>query len=158
MTNSATGSITTSGDMAYGIYAQSVGGGGGGNAVSGSVGLSLSVGGNGASSGNGGAITIDNYGAIRTNGAVALGIFAQSIGGGGGNGGTAGSFGVAAPVGIGVGGGGFGVERQLGDTAVFGFSAAAAVRPIPYPTVQPVAGLREGIWACMAPFAKARSI
>jgi hypothetical protein len=56
-----------------------------------------------------------------------------------GNGGTAGSFGVAAPVGIGVGGGGFGVERQLGDTAVFGFSAAAAVRPIPYPTVQPVA-------------------
>ncbi|MDO8978102.1 MAG: autotransporter domain-containing protein, partial [Afipia sp.] len=73
---------------------------------SGSVGVSIAVGGSGASSGNGGDVTIDNLGAIRTNGAVALGIFAQSIGGGGGNGGTAGSFSAVAPVGIGVGGGG----------------------------------------------------
>ena len=88
--------INTSGDEAHGIFAQSVGGGGG---VAGSVsrfkqtsawgdeinlGLGLSFGRDGGNSGTGGLVTVTNAGAITTHGERAYGIFAQSVGGGGG--------------------------------------------------------------------------
>jgi len=105
------GGITTQGMQAYGIFAQSVGGGGGTggssydfNAIaalskafnknSNNSGLNLtesvSVGGNGKGGGNGGAVTVNNSGAITTYGSSAYGIFAQSIGGGGGSASTIG--------------------------------------------------------------------
>jgi hypothetical protein len=102
------GNINTVGEDAYGIFAQSIGGGGG-NAGSVQRGLgSLNIGiglnfsrcfidplnpishtrcGNG---GNGGKVTINSQGNITTQGAGAHGIYAQSIGGGGG---TAGGLG-----------------------------------------------------------------
>ncbi len=113
------GSITTLGDYAIGILAQSIGGGGGngGLAVSGSVGgtdaksFSASVGGFGAGGGTGGLVTVDNTGAITTSGAKAQAIFAQSVGGGGGTGGIAatGIFGITGDntnfnLGISIGG------------------------------------------------------
>ncbi|HWB50662.1 MAG TPA: hypothetical protein VG651_16255 [Stellaceae bacterium] len=88
VTNS--GTIGTGGDVAYGIFAQSVGGGGGNGVVGGTTsneGMSLSVtlGGTGGRGGNGGAVTVNNTGAITTQGKEAIGILAQSIGGGGGD-------------------------------------------------------------------------
>ncbi len=94
--------IITSGAGAFGIFAQSVGGGGGdggftlsisgGNEFAGSV----SVGGSGNSAGAGKAVTVTSYGNIGTSGAGAIGLVAQSIGGGGGNGGFALSGSLAA--------------------------------------------------------------
>jgi outer membrane autotransporter protein len=109
VTNAATGSITTSGDMAYAIYAQSVGGGGGGggNVVAATLAApSIALGGSGGAAGNGGTVVVDNLGAITTHGAVALGIFAQSVGGGGGNGGSTGSYSANSPGAFAVGGDG----------------------------------------------------
>ncbi len=93
------GQIITRGDAAYGILAQSIGGGGGnGSAVvdkQGSEGtgsssvVALSVGGSGGKGESAGAVTVDNSGLIDTSGVGAHGIVAQSIGGGGGNGGMA---------------------------------------------------------------------
>lgn len=99
------GTIITEGSNAYGIFAQSLGGGGG----NGSSVISLSgqfradqtsstfgfnLGGQGGSGETGGSVTVDNSGLIDTTGNGAHGILAQSIGGGGGNGGIAlaGSF------------------------------------------------------------------
>ncbi len=56
-----------------------------------SVKLGVSVGGGGGAGGIGGAIQIENGGAIATEGALSDGIFAQSVGGGGGIGGAASS-------------------------------------------------------------------
>ena len=82
----ANGVVT--GNSSYGIFAQSVGGGGGsgGNASSGFKGLA-SVGGFGGATGDGGAVTVQNYdGAnISTLGTGADAIMAQSVGGGGGD-------------------------------------------------------------------------
>ena len=83
--------ITTSGDQATAIHAQSVGGGGGngGSAISNANGGSYSVaavlGGSGGAGGVGGAVSLTNAGAIKTSGALASGLFAQSVGGGGGS-------------------------------------------------------------------------
>ncbi len=106
--NQSTGSITTSGDLAYGIYAQSVGGGGGGggNVVSGSAVAGVSVGGSGAAAGSGGIVDVTNSGSITTNGLAALAIFAQSVGGGGGNGGYSGNYSGVVAFTVGVGGNG----------------------------------------------------
>ncbi len=79
-----TGNIGTEGPNAIGIFAQSVGGGGG---VSGNLGFSPaseqaligSVGGNGA----GGAVDVTYTGSLTTAGGGAHGIFAQSAGGSG---------------------------------------------------------------------------
>ena len=114
--NNAGGQITTQGMLSDGIFAQSIGGGGGngGGAYSGSpVGFSTSVGGSGSGGGTGGVVEVDNYATIQTNGSASQGIFAQSIGGGGGNGAIAGSFNLqtlpATPaVGVSVGGNGGG--------------------------------------------------
>ncbi|MCL5279805.1 MAG: hypothetical protein M1376_07865, partial [Planctomycetes bacterium] len=100
------GSIDTQGDSAYGILAQSVGGGGGagGNSVALTIALPglqdlvqqalvpkmsprSSVGGSGGSGGTGGEAEVTNKGPITTQGSLAHGILAQSIGGGGGAGG-----------------------------------------------------------------------
>ena len=95
VTNS--GLILTEGEDAYGIFAQSLGGGGGnGSSIvsitglvtgSNSATLGLNIGGAGGSGNHGGRVDVDNGGQIDTSGDGAHGILAQSIGGGGGNGG-----------------------------------------------------------------------
>ena len=89
-----TGVIATTGARAFGIRAQSIGGGGGngGMALTGSLLIGaptsaplIAIGGVGGNGGNGGAVTVTNSGSILTRGAKANGIVAQSIGGGGGN-------------------------------------------------------------------------
>ena len=93
------GYIETQGDGARGIIAQSIGGGGGDG---GSTGGMVAVGGRGGAGGSGSTVSVTNDGVIKTSGRDAMGILAQSIGGGGGNGGSAGSIG--AFVGVGIGG------------------------------------------------------
>lgn len=88
--------ITTEGDHSRGIYAQSIGGGGGdalfsaaASASAGdSVNIAVAVGGHGGPGGTGETVHVENAGAITTRGASAHGIDAQSIGGTGGNGAT----------------------------------------------------------------------
>ncbi len=94
VTNS--GAITTFGDQASGIYAQSVGGGGGEASIHGGpwhgidfmqyFGLAVNIGRSGGSGGSGGAVTVANNAGITTQGDNANGIFAQSVGGAGGSG------------------------------------------------------------------------
>ncbi|MEP4806486.1 MAG: autotransporter outer membrane beta-barrel domain-containing protein [Hyphomicrobiales bacterium] len=82
-----TGSISTTGTNAYGIFSQSIGGGGGsgGEAASITDSYALQLGGSGGSSGKGGAVTVINTGMISTKGYGSTAVFAQSIGAGGGN-------------------------------------------------------------------------
>ena len=101
-------SIVTRDFLSYGIFAQSVGGGGGsgGNALSGSISLGGSagvnaganLGGSGSGGGDGDDVTvISNGDYIYTLGSsYASGIFAQSIGGGGGTGGSSMSLSMTA--------------------------------------------------------------
>lgn len=87
-----TGTVTTQGDASYGLYAQSIGGGGG-NGVGASVNskatkgvtLNLNLGGTGGTGAHGGAVTIENRGTVTTAGVEAHALVAQSIGGGGGS-------------------------------------------------------------------------
>lgn len=87
--------ITTYGDHAVGIDAQSVGGGGGKGGSAFSLGVSevlstsVSIGGGGGSGGPGGAVSISNMNQVLTFGSNAPGLKVQSIGGGGGHGGAA---------------------------------------------------------------------
>jgi hypothetical protein len=81
------GSISTDGNRARGVFAQSVGGGGGTGGDSGGL---ATIGGTGGSASAGGVVTVNNSGSIITNGNVAAGIQVQSIGGGGGDGGSTG--------------------------------------------------------------------
>ncbi|WP_155888872.1 autotransporter outer membrane beta-barrel domain-containing protein [Inquilinus limosus] len=136
------GLITTAGDGAIGVMAQSVGGGGGaagdataasyagGNNQGGlSVSIDVAVGGSGGTGGTGGGVTIANSGLIATLGQDAYGVFAQSVGGGGGTGGGGDatafanqaklSFGTSVAVG---GGGGTG-----GDAGALGLTNSGAV-------------------------------
>ena len=89
------GTIITQGPNARGIFAQSVGGGGGiggGAQSSGSAAdssFALALGGRGGATGDGGAVSVTNSGSVVTQGSDAFGIFAQSVGGGGGYGGAA---------------------------------------------------------------------
>ncbi|MBO9544588.1 autotransporter outer membrane beta-barrel domain-containing protein [Caulobacter sp.] len=98
-----TGDIGTKGEDSYGILAQSVGGGGGtgGFSVSAAVGggkiaggASLALGGSGGDGGDAKLVTVDSQGAILTGGDRAIGILAQSLGGGGGAGGWSGGLSV----------------------------------------------------------------
>ncbi|MGV6873435.1 autotransporter outer membrane beta-barrel domain-containing protein [Pseudochelatococcus sp. B33] len=97
------GAIETSGLGAIGILAQSIGGGGGFSADTtalGSASFKTVLGGTGGTSGNGGHVDIvfDKSASIRTSGDGAIGVLAQSIGGGGGYTGTgAGAFQLATP-------------------------------------------------------------
>jgi hypothetical protein len=82
VTASVGGQVTTSGTGSFGLFAQSVGGGGGAAFTSATT-TSQSGG-----SGSGGTVTATAAGKINTTGAGADGIFAQSVGGGGGFAGT----------------------------------------------------------------------
>jgi hypothetical protein len=93
------GTIQTMGPLAAGIFAQSVGGGGGvggaSNPAMDSVNLSqssanasFSMGGRRGASGGGWLVTVTNTGPISTYGDASPGILAQSLGGGGGYGAT----------------------------------------------------------------------
>ncbi|MCK5041177.1 MAG: autotransporter outer membrane beta-barrel domain-containing protein [Sphingomonadales bacterium] len=95
------GAITIVGDGSFGIYAESVGGGGGkGNfSISNSLdagpvasSVNTSVGGDGGASGHGGSVIVANNNDINTNGDYGSGIYASSTGGGGGHGGFSGAF------------------------------------------------------------------
>jgi len=100
-----TGNVTTSGAFAHGIVAQSVGGGGGsgGSAmsfsfsnadivpeipvlddISGLTTLEMTLQGSGGAGGDGGPVTVNSTGTVRTSGAFAMGVVAQSVAGGGG--------------------------------------------------------------------------
>ncbi len=91
--------ITTTGGKAYGIFAQSIGGGGGAAGSANSVadlmglyqnvGVAIGLGGSGGGGGKGDAVTVTNASTIQTQGAFSHGILAMSVGGGGGDGGTA---------------------------------------------------------------------
>ncbi|ARP81273.1 hypothetical protein CAL12_10750 [Bordetella genomosp. 8] len=94
--NGTNTSIQTFGDFAPGVIAQSIGGGGGNAGVGGgntqdfgtgaSTSVSFNVGRAGSPGGDGGNVTVNLYpgSGIQTWGSGAVGIIAQSIGGGGG--------------------------------------------------------------------------
>jgi len=84
-----TGNVLTSGYGSHGLFAQSIGGGGGVGAdgsidVHAIIGLGVNVNGESGSGGNGGTVTVTQAGKVETAGGDATGILAQSIGGGGG--------------------------------------------------------------------------
>lgn len=89
-------SIMTQGGMAYGVLAQSIGGGGGmgnvGTALfSGTMNIGSSVGGGGGDGSHGGAVNFAARGdtIVQTSGDGSHGVVLQSVGNGGGAGGTA---------------------------------------------------------------------
>ena len=94
VTNGIGGTILTQGVAAFGIFAQSVGGGGGEGSLAGTVNgslqsLGMGIGGNGGGGGDGGVVTVTtgdgaNGSTITTTGKHGIAIFAQSVGGGGG--------------------------------------------------------------------------
>ncbi|WP_312821267.1 hypothetical protein, partial [Brevundimonas sp.] len=98
------GTIITHGNLADGIVAQSIGGGGGNAAfnLGGAIfnkakaALNVAIGGATGAAGSGGTVDVDHTGDIFTEGKLARGIIAQSIGGGGGNSGTDMAIGIFA--------------------------------------------------------------
>jgi alpha-tubulin suppressor-like RCC1 family protein len=112
----STSRIATAGSNAHGIFAQSVGGGGGSGGFSvaasgaGTFGGSLSLGGGGSAGGDGDAVTVNSRGEISTAGDRSYGILAQSVGGGGGDGGfsVAGAASGKAAAALSIGGSGAG--------------------------------------------------
>ena len=94
VTNGTGGTILTQGVAAFGIFAQSVGGGGGEGSLAGTVNgslqsLGVGIGGNGGGGGDGGVVTVTtgdgtSGSTITTTGKHGIAIFAQSVGGGGG--------------------------------------------------------------------------
>lgn len=136
-----TRTIVTRGDRARGIFAQSLGGGGGtgGLAVTGTLGISptagnvgVTVGGAGGSGNVARAVTLTNAGRIETDGTDSVGIFGQSIGGGGGDGGLAlgaqltGATEKSATIGVSVGGGG-GSGNAAGEVSIDNLMDGAVV-------------------------------
>ncbi len=107
VTTTGTGHIETSAANAKGIYAQSIGGGGGDGGNSGGL---VSIGGSGSTTSGGGKVTVANSQAITTNGDRSDAIYAQSVGGGGGNGGVSGGL---VSIGGSGGGGGDGGEVEV---------------------------------------------
>ena len=87
--------ITSYGDHAAGVQAQSIGGGGGKGGAAFTFATasfrlqSVAVGGRGGGGGPAGDVSVTNNGQITTYGADATGVLIQSIGGGGGTGGAA---------------------------------------------------------------------
>jgi uncharacterized protein with beta-barrel porin domain len=79
--------VSTTGNGAHAVVAQSIGGGGGVQMTfnfAGALVTSVVSGGVGGGGGNGGPVNVATNGAIRTTGAGAHGIIAQSVAGGGG--------------------------------------------------------------------------
>jgi len=115
------GALQTAGDNAYGIFAQSIGGGGGSGGGSGGA---VSLGGNGGSGGHGGVVAVTSTNdSISTVGSSSDAIFAQSIGGGGGSG--AGSGGAVSLGGDGSGGGSSSDVRVTNSSTLNTFGDAA---------------------------------
>jgi len=126
-----TGSIQTLGPMSDGIYAESVGGGGGdGGTITASdkasaspskVTANIALGGRSGSSGNGAFVDVTNSGSVATAGSASLGVLAASIGGGGGTGGftttSAGSQNVSVQLGGDGGSNGVGSTVKVTNTA-----------------------------------------
>ncbi len=107
----ATGDANGGGNMAIGIVAQSIGGGGG---SSGGKGAAAFVGDGGGAGGAGGGVDVSmTGGSITTQNDGAIGILAQSVGGGGGNGGNAAGLFVAVGGRGGSGGAGGGVTVDV---------------------------------------------
>ncbi|MCY6383576.1 autotransporter outer membrane beta-barrel domain-containing protein [Hoeflea prorocentri] len=142
------GNLISLADGSSGIFAQSVGGGGGqGGSVRGmprvslekktresqkSLSLAVTVGGRGGGGGAGGTVDVLNSGIITTEGALAHGIDAQSVGGGGGTGGDAeasasSSTGLTA---VSVAVGGFGGSASNGGSVGVQNTAAVATKGI----------------------------
>jgi uncharacterized protein YhjY with autotransporter beta-barrel domain len=135
-------SITTYGDHADGILAQSIGGGGGnagtgsgstqGFGQSSSSTISISLGAPGGTGGGGGPVNVNLYsGSIQTYGSDAIGVLAQSVGGGGGTS-QGGSLNIAQSFGLkkatiqpdlSIGLGGKGVNGADGGTVTVNVSA-----------------------------------
>lgn len=85
----SSGPIITTADFSHGIFAQSVGGGGGQGGVAYANGtnktnINGTLGGKGGEGNVGGSVTVTNSGTIKTAGEISYGVFAQSVGGGGG--------------------------------------------------------------------------
>ncbi len=85
-TIASSATVTTQGQYAHGLVAQSIGGSGGAGAMSDSL---VSLGGAGGAGGSGGTVTISGASNVSTSGDSAIGVIAQSIGGGGGTAGSA---------------------------------------------------------------------
>jgi hypothetical protein len=114
VTVESSATIVTHEQDSRGIFAQSVGGGGGSANASGGL---VSLGGSGGTGADGGevSVTLGEASSIKTEGAGADGVFAQSVGGGGGSG--AASGGLVALGGSGsVGGSGKAVTIDNGGT------------------------------------------
>ena len=116
-----TPAISTTGDGAGGIVAQSIGGGGGmggtaSNSSSGTLSVEIGSVGSGGTGGTGATVTVSHAGNLGTAGADADGILAQSIGGGGGS----------AAVGTGFGKSGSVLNPSLSMTYNLGGGAGAA--------------------------------
>ncbi len=133
-------SVTTQGDLAVGILAQSVGGGGGngGEATVETAGAALVIGGSGGSGGGAGAVAVTSGSNITTTGTKAIGILGQSVGGGGGNGGAAYaldvSLQVSAAVAVGGRGGAGGNGGEVNITLNGGTIATGQFTPPATPT------------------------
>jgi hypothetical protein len=128
--------IETRGPASPGVFAQSIGAGGGQNGAtnvnqiklssgSNSGTVTITQGGTSDNNGNGGSVTINNNAAINTTGDASFGAFAQSVGGGGGETiATGSSFaGSSTPVTIALGGS-FGTEGNGGTVTVNQVSGA----------------------------------
>ncbi|MBB1597772.1 autotransporter outer membrane beta-barrel domain-containing protein [Achromobacter sp. UMC46] len=97
------GTISTFGNDATAVFANSAGGGGG---IAGSSNGIIGVGGgHGGTGGAGGGVAMTNTGGIDTSGDNSAAVILQSIGGGGGIGGDANATGVIAAIAIGGSGG-----------------------------------------------------
>ena len=97
-------------NVGFGLVAQSIGSGGG--VTTGESAGIIGDASNGMSGGNGGTVTMSNYGSLTTKALSAVGILAQSIGGGGGAG--ASKTGLFSAVGGAGGSGGSGGAVSLG--------------------------------------------
>ena len=126
VTVSSTGTVTTGGAHADGLFIQSIGGGGGSgtSAYSASANVSIAVGGSGGNGGDGDTVTVEAGGSVTTAGDNARGIVAQSIGGGGGHGGNDISASAGAEFDVAIGASGSGGNGGSGGAVSVGSSAA----------------------------------
>ncbi|CAN0313252.1 unnamed protein product, partial [Ectocarpus sp. 12 AP-2014] len=104
--------LTSTGDQSDGLFANSVGGGGG-SAHSTSYGAIWSIGGAGGEGGDGGQVSVDSSGSIATTGDDSDGIYLSSVGGGGGGGTAALSTSVGFSMALAGGGGAAGAGNSV---------------------------------------------
>ncbi|MCY2953769.1 MAG: dockerin type I repeat-containing protein [Planctomycetota bacterium] len=126
------GVISTAGNHADSVFAQSIGGGGGsGRSAIGNY----SIGGSGGTAGSGGNVNVMNVGSLSTTGFDSIAVFAQSTGGGGGRGGGAYSFGA------------FGAVAFGGTGAKAGHGGQVDVMSVEARTITTVGDMSHGIFA-----------